>query len=184
MPGLSRRIVYTAMLAIAAAVPVSAHTEVVGKQVLYLGGTARGLDEKTLGALNTTDEEKLVFEFPNGRLEIPYGRMQSVKYSEKLAHRLGVVATVAVVLVKHRARRHFIEIDYKDPEGKVHTAVFEVSKEAPTTLLPILGTRCPSCMPKQLQFRPPYPNPYSYPPPGRQTAPPAASSSVSAGSRP
>lgn len=110
-------------------------------QVMYVGGTVQSVKEGAFGKLDTTQEKTLTFESSGEKLVIPYARIDSFEYSEKLARHLGVVATVVVVLIKHRQRRHFFTIKYHDEKDVSQAVVFEVSKEAPRTLLAVLQTR-------------------------------------------
>lgn len=157
-----RFVIAVAAVLLLSAVPSTANPIVEGKQVLYLGGTLKSLPANTMGTFDTTDDEKLIFSHSGGNTAIPYGRMQAFRYERKLARRLGAISTIAVVLVKHRQRRHYLEIDFADEDRKAQTAVFEISKEAPTVLLPVLKTRCPACRPTLYPVRTPYP--YGVPP--------------------
>jgi hypothetical protein len=60
-----------------------------------------------------------------------------------VARHLGVLPAIAVGLVKKRQRRHYFRISYRDENGVVQVVVFEVPKNMPRTLLPILQTRAP-----------------------------------------
>jgi hypothetical protein len=110
-------------------------------QVLYLGGTTKSLSVDTMGKFNTTDNDSLSFEYAGGKFTIPYDRIESFHHSQELAVHLGVLGTIAVSLLKPRWYRHFVHISYKDETGKMQAAVFEVSKYAPETLVPILRTK-------------------------------------------
>ena len=55
--------------------------------------------------------------------------MQRFQYTQPLARRLGVAATIAVGIVKHRQRRHVVEVYFRDTAGANQVGVFEVSKE-------------------------------------------------------
>jgi len=129
------------LLVLAFALPAAALLE--DNEVAYLGGTAVGVKENTTGHFDTTQVRTLVFEYKGGKLEIPYSRITHYEYTRKLARHLGVVPTIAVVLVKHLQRRHFFVINYKDEEGIAQSAVFEVAKDAPQTLEAVLMARAP-----------------------------------------
>lgn len=116
---------------------------VEGQQVMYVGGTIGDLQEGALGRFDLSGEKGLVFEAAGKRTEIPYAQITSHTYTEKLARRMGVVATVAVVLVKHRQRRHFIEINFRSEDGTPQVAVFEISKDAVQTVTAVLNARVP-----------------------------------------
>jgi hypothetical protein len=118
-----------------------------GDEVIYLGGSFPGVKDGTLGKLNTGSDLALVFEHAGGKAEIPYKLIRSFQYQEKLARRLGAVLTVAVVLLKHRRRRHIIQIAYYDREGESRAAVFEVSKDKALPVVAVLEARSPKPCP-------------------------------------
>jgi hypothetical protein len=134
------RAIVVALLALGLAAPAAA-SGVEGSDVLYVGGTIHNVKEGTVGRLDTTVAQALVFEYGGNRLEIPYSSMQRFQYTQKLARRLGVVATVAVVMVKHRQRRHFIEVYFRDAAGVSQVAVFEVAKDRAAPTVAVLNAR-------------------------------------------
>jgi hypothetical protein len=131
------------LVALTLAAPAFATSVVEGQQVMYVGGTVAGLKEGTMGRLDLSMEKGLVFEAAGARYEIPYAQMTSHNYTRKLARRMGVVATVVVVLVKRRQRRHFIEVNYRSDDGTPQVAVFEISKDAVQTVTAVLNARAP-----------------------------------------
>jgi hypothetical protein len=125
---------------------------VEGNQVMYTGGTVAALTVHTIGHLDTTSETALGFESSGARLLIPYADIQSFEYSTDVAHHLGVVAGVAIALLKKRERRHFFRITYLGPDHTTQVAVFEVPKQMPRTLEAVLHARAPqACKPCSLR---------------------------------
>lgn len=116
---------------------------VEGEQVMYAGGTAPDLQAGVLGRLDTTSETMLSFESAGNKLVIPYSKIDSYSYDERVARNLGVLPAIAVGLVKKRQRRHFFNISYRDENNLSQVAIFEVSKQMPQTLLAVLRTRTP-----------------------------------------
>lgn len=110
-------------------------------QTLYRGGTVPGLQAGTMGKLDLTRPDTLVFSSGTNSVSIPYADIQKFDYQEKLARHLGVIATIAVVLVKHRQRRHYIEITYTDANHKDQVAIFEVAKDDVDATKATLETR-------------------------------------------
>lgn len=127
-------------LVILLAIPAGAAI-VEGQQVMYVGGSIADMKPGAMGRLDITDEKELIFEAASGRLAIPYHDIRSFSYSKKLARRTGVLATVVVVLIKRRQRRHFIEVSFTSPEGTRQVAIFEVSKDAVQSVVAVLRTR-------------------------------------------
>lgn len=120
------------------------HATVTGTEVLYVGGTLPNLRPGAMGELDTRHPEALLFLSGEQQAALPYARIQNVEYSRKLARRIGVVLTIAVVAVlKRRQRKHFLTIDFKDEQGTPQVAVFEVSKQQAPILLAILRGRSP-----------------------------------------
>jgi hypothetical protein len=120
---------------------------VEGDQVLYKGGTLKGLSAGTIGTFDTTGDQTLVFIYGSGagagRLEIPYSKIDSYSYQRKLARHLGVAPFIALAMVKHPQHKHFLVIKLRDEQGAEQSAVFEISKEAPEVMLAVLSARCP-----------------------------------------
>lgn len=131
------------LLVIALATPAAAGF-VEGEQVQYIGGTIPNLQGGCIGRLDTTPAKELIFECAGSRFDIPYAGIQRYEYSRKLARRIGAIPTVVVFLaLKRRQRRHFVEIAFKDGEGTPQSAVLEVSKHMPQTVLAVLRARAP-----------------------------------------
>jgi hypothetical protein len=122
-------------------------------QVMYLGGTAPGVNAGVVGKLDTTAEAALIFEYSGNKVEIPYAAIQSFEYSKEVTHHLGVLPAIAVGMFKMRRRGHFFRISYHDSKNVAQTVVFEVPKQMPRTLLAVLTTRSPQAS----QPSPPHP---------------------------
>lgn len=144
------------VLIVALALPAVADTRrphfTSSTESYYVGGTVPDLREGATGQLRPEGEADLVFEHSGGKVLIPYQSVVSYKYTEELARHLGVVLTVAVVLLKHRQRRHVIEIAYKDKNDKSQVAIFEVPKDKALTMVAVLKTRAPQAC--QAYYRP------------------------------
>jgi hypothetical protein len=114
-------------------------------QVVYVGGTAK-LAAGAAGRLDTTPSDELVFESAGTKLAIPYKAVESFSEETKMAHPLGVLPIVAVGLVTRLHRLHYVRISYRDGDV-AQVAVFEVPKEMPQVLMPILQARSPKKSP-------------------------------------
>jgi hypothetical protein len=122
-----------------------------GTSVLYVGGSIAQPPEGRLGRLDITVTDALVFDYAGGTLSIPYGSMQRFEYTVPLARRLGGLATVAVVLVKYRQRRHIIEVQFRDSSGATQVMVFEVSKDRAKPVVAVLNAKVPRPAPQAAQ---------------------------------
>lgn len=136
------RAMLVALLIVSLAVPALA-SSVEGSDVMYLGGSVSDVKEGTVGRLDLTAAPALVFEHGDNRVAIPYASIQRFQYSQRLARRLGVAATIAVVLVKHRQRRHVIELYFQDSNGVSQVAMFELSKDRAAPVVAVLNARVP-----------------------------------------
>jgi hypothetical protein len=117
-------------------------------QVMYVGGTAPGVNVGVIGRLDTTSETALIFEYSGNKLEIPYDAIPSFEYSKEVTRHLGVLPTIAIGMFKIQQHRHFFRISYRDSNNVAQTAVFEVSKHMPRALKAVLETRVPrTCKP-------------------------------------
>ena len=124
---------------------------VEGEQVKYMGGTVAALNAGALGRLDTTSGTMLTYEYPGNKVVIPYAKIDSFEYSVDVARHLGVLAAIAVALVRARQRRHFFRISYHDENNLSQVAIFEVPKRMPQTLLAVLQVRAPQgCKPSPL----------------------------------
>jgi len=113
-----------------------------GMNVRYEGGTAANVSPRSVGRLDTTSNTALVFQSASRKIEIPYASIQSYQYSCEIAHRLGFLPTIAVGLLKVRQRKHFLRITYRERDGEAaQVAVFEVPKQSPRILQPLLAAR-------------------------------------------
>ncbi len=112
-------------------------------QVMYVGGTAPGVDAGTVGRLDTTSETALIFESSGRKLAIPYDLIQSFEYSKEVTRHLGVLPAIAIGMFKMRRHHHFFRLSYRDSNNVAQAAVFEVPKHMPRTLRAVLETRVP-----------------------------------------
>lgn len=132
------------MIAFCVLTAAAASAPVENQEVLYIGGTLPRIQPGTLGKFDTTVPDALVFTAGDLQAALPYKGITNIEYSRKLARRIGVIATIAVVAVaKRRQRKHFISITYKDDVGTQQVADFEVSKHQAPILMDILRGRAP-----------------------------------------
>jgi hypothetical protein len=136
------RVMLAALVTLSLAAPALA-VGVEGTAVMYVGGTVSNVTEGQVGHLDTTVDRSLLFEYGNSRVEIPYASMQRYQYTQPLAHRMGVAATIAVGIVKRRQRRHIVEVYFRDASGVNQVAVFEVSKNRAAAVVAVLNARVP-----------------------------------------
>ena len=138
---ISLKKIVATFLTLTFALPMFAFVE--GDQVEYIGGTVATVAPGTVGKLDTTNEKDLRFVAGAAALNIPYARIESYQYTEEVAHHLGALPTLAIVMIKYRQRRHYFRISYRDENDKPQSVVLEVSKEMPKAVSAVLEARVP-----------------------------------------
>ena len=134
---LTAMIVAVAMAA--SAVPAFA---LDGQEVEYLRGSVNAVKEGTIGRLDSSSAADLVFHSDAGQFAIPYAAISSFKYHSENKFRLGVLATIAVGLLKAREKRYMVTITWKDPAAaEPEVATVESSRSAADGLIELLRAR-------------------------------------------
>ena len=114
---------------------------VTGKEVMYVGGTIKGLPEATEGSVNTNDEAKFIFNSDKGGFEIPYKSITSLEYGQKAGRRVGVAIVISVWALFSKKRKHFLTIGFNDDSGKPQGVVLEIAKGRAKSMIIILESR-------------------------------------------
>jgi hypothetical protein len=78
--------------------------------VRYLGGTFDNSKLGAIGRLDLSSPGSITFETGRSRCAILYERVVSYRYSEEVAHHLGVLPAIAVGLLKRRQHRHVLRL--------------------------------------------------------------------------
>ncbi len=117
-------------------------------EVMYVGGTSPGLNAATVGHLDLTQPDSLVFEHSGTKSMIPYAAIESFEYSRSVTRHLGVLPAIAVGLIKQRRHRHVFRISYRDESKASQVVIFEVPKHMAPTFQAVLAARTPqTCNP-------------------------------------
>ena len=111
------------------------------KKAMYVGGTVASVKERTEGIPSTTDEKVFVFVYKEGKLTVPYERINDLEYGQKAGRRLGLALTVSPWLLLSKKRKHFLTIGYQDENDKQQAAVFELGKDIVRTMLASMEAR-------------------------------------------
>ena len=114
---------------------------VEGTDVRYVGGTSAGVAADTMGKLDITSPNELVFTASGVKINIPYAAITNFRYQEEVAHHYGVIGATVIGLLKARRKQHFLHIGYRDASGNMQTVVFEVSKDAQVPLRATIQAR-------------------------------------------
>lgn len=114
-------------------IPLAAAVE--GENSRYAGGTVAAILEDTEGKLDLKDEKTMVFEWDNGKWELPYSNINIIEYGQKAGRRVGAaigtaiaLSPVGLFLLFSKKRKHFISLGFTDENGKQQGAIFELSK--------------------------------------------------------
>ena len=110
-------------------------------KTLYVGGTVKGLAERTEGKSSAKDDKVFVFAYGGNKLEIPYDRINSLEYGQKAGRRVGVAIAVTWVALFSKKRKHYMTIGYLDDNDKQQAAVFELGKNVVRVTLASLEAR-------------------------------------------
>jgi hypothetical protein len=108
---------------------------------MYVGGTITALKQGAEGKCSAQDEKVFVFESKDGKITIPYDRMNDLEYGQKAGRRLGLALTISPWLLLSKKRKHFLTIGYTDENGKQQAGVFELGKDIVRVTLVSLEAR-------------------------------------------
>ena len=101
-----------------------------GGRAQYMGGTVAGLPSKSEGNINTTDEEVLLFSAKQATVRIPYNKVTTLEYGQRVNRRYIEAILISPLLLLAKKRQHFLTVGYTDEQGRQQAAVFRLSKGA------------------------------------------------------
>jgi len=131
---MKTRLMVVALMLLALALPAAG---VDSQKAMYIGGTVSAIKEQTEGVSSTSDEKVYLFDYGTGKLQIPYNRIESLEYGQKVSRRGGIVSRW-VITKKHK---HFLTIGYADEKGQEQAAVLELGKDIVRVTLAALEAR-------------------------------------------
>jgi len=111
------------------------------KKTMYVGGTLTSIKQGAEGKSSTDDEKLFNFDYKDGKLAIPYTRINDLEYGQKAGRRLGLAIVVNPFLFFSKKRKHFLTVGYLDENDKQQAAVFELGKDVVRTTLASLEAR-------------------------------------------
>jgi hypothetical protein len=115
--------------------------------VEYVNGTVKGLKDGTTGAVDMSSPAALEFRAGSNQFSIPYDQIKHVKCREENRFRLGVLATIAVGLLKARSKRHFVVIEWTGEDGRSEVVTLDASKVKARGMVEVLRFRAPHVCP-------------------------------------
>lgn len=117
------------LLALALLFDPSAWAGVGSKKTMYVGGTIASIKAGAQGTSSTLDEKVFVFESKNGRLVVPYEKINDLEYGQKAGRRLGLAIFVSPFFLLSHKKKHFLTIGFTDEKDAQQAAVFELGKD-------------------------------------------------------
>ena len=106
-----------------------------GGRAQYVGGTVAGLPSKSEGNINTTDGEVLLFRAKQATVRIPYNKINTIEYGQRVSRRFVEAVLVSPLLLLAKKRKHFLTVGYTDEQGRQQALVFQVNKGAVRAVL-------------------------------------------------
>ena len=106
-----------------------------GGRAQYVGGTVAGLPSKSEGNINTTDGEVLLFRAKQATVRIPYNKINTIEYGQRVNRRVVEAVLVSPLLLLAKKRKHFLTVGYTDEQGHQQALVFQLNKGAVRALL-------------------------------------------------
>jgi hypothetical protein len=99
-----------------------------GVRAWFVGGTVAQLPGKAEAKIELTDPDNFIIRAKKEQLAIPYSRIHTVEYGQRVNRRYAEAILISPVLLLSKSRKHFITLGYQDRDGKQQALVFRVSK--------------------------------------------------------
>ncbi|MGH9847136.1 MAG: hypothetical protein ACREEM_51225 [Blastocatellia bacterium] len=139
------------------------------RKAAYVGGTIASLNQHkgvSEGEMIFDDPKVFIFKVKGQSVDVPYDRISGLEYQNTrhlrtgfatgtmLASYVGVAAAtslvafaifpaalIAIPFVKHKKKRHFLTVMYKDANDQSHAMVLELGKEIEKVARAVLSAR-------------------------------------------
>ncbi len=99
-----------------------------GASATVVGGTVAGVAGGEEGRIELTGRDAMVFRSKSRSLEIPYERVHTLEYGQRVNRRYLEGILISPVLLLAKSRKHFLTVGYTDSEGHRQALVFRVDK--------------------------------------------------------
>jgi hypothetical protein len=106
-----------------------------GARAHYVGGTVAGLPSKSEGKIHMTDEEGLVFRSKSASVRIPYDKISTIEYGQRVSRRFAEAILISPLLLLAKKRKHFLTVGYTDEQGRRQALVFQIDKSGVRAVL-------------------------------------------------
>jgi len=129
------------ILAVFFVISIPAEAGLGSSKAMYMGGTVTSIKDQTEGNTSTADEKTFSFTYKDGKLIIPYDRINDLEYGQKAGRRIGLAIAISPWLLLSKKRKHFLTIGFKDESDKQQAAVLELGKDIVRTTLAAMEAR-------------------------------------------
>jgi hypothetical protein len=99
-----------------------------GVPAQFVGGTLPEIKAKSKARLDITGTDALVFAWEKTALRIPYSRVTTLEYGQKVSRRYAAAILISPVLLLSKSHQHFVTLGYEDGDGRQQALVFRVEK--------------------------------------------------------
>jgi hypothetical protein len=113
----------------------------LGVHAQLVGGTVAGLPGGSDGQISLLGQETLTFVSKSSALNIPYEKINTLEYGQRVNRRYAEAILISPVLLLAKSRKHFVTIGYTDEEGRQQALIFRVSKSDVRSMLAGLEAR-------------------------------------------
>lgn len=110
-------------------------------KTMYVGGTVTSIKEGTEGISSTNDEKIFEFTYKDGKLRIPYDKVNDLEYGQKAGRRIGLAVAISPIFLFSKKRKHFMTVGFTDENDKQQAAVFELGKDVVRVTLASMEAR-------------------------------------------
>jgi hypothetical protein len=100
--------------------------EGVGGRAEFVGGTVSVFSQHVEGRLLTVDGSVFRFETRNKTVEVPYARIHTLEYGQKVDRRYISALLISPVFLLSKSRKHFLTVGFDDSSGATQALIFRV----------------------------------------------------------
>jgi hypothetical protein len=97
-----------------------------GSRVLYVGGTVAGVQNKSQGRIEVSQDEALTLSFRSNALSVPYRDVNTLEYGLHVSRRYLEAIFISPMFLLAKKRVHFLTIGYTDQTGQQQAIVLQV----------------------------------------------------------
>ncbi len=123
------------------ATPLTSFAGEPGGRAAYIGGTLGTLATNSSGSLQVVDEQYLVFYCKDTSIRVPYDKIATIEYGQKVDRRYAMAVLISPVFVLSKKREHFLTIMFADEAGREQALIFKVDKSDIRAMLVSLEAR-------------------------------------------